>query len=62
LHLLNPELNTIHMDEVPVKIKSIRERKSQKNLSFRNDRFGLVIDVSSISKDSIDTVIQIELK
>ena len=62
LHLLNPELNVIHIDEVPVKIKSISDLKSKKNLSFRNDKFGLVIDVSSLSKDPIDTVIQIELK
>ena len=62
LHLLNPELNVIHIDKVPVKIKSISDLKSKKNLSFRNDKFGLVIDVSNLSKDPIDTVIQIELK
>jgi alpha-L-fucosidase len=62
LHLLNPELNVIHIDEVPVKIKSISDLKSKKNLSFRNDKFGLVIDVSNLSKDPIDTVIQIEIK
>ena len=52
----------IHIDEVPVKIKSISDLKSKKNLSFRNDKFGLVIDVSNLSKDPIDTVIQIEIK
>ncbi|MGI9540604.1 MAG: alpha-L-fucosidase, partial [Flavobacteriaceae bacterium] len=62
LHLLNSELNVIHIDKVPVKIKSISDLKSKKNLSFRNDNFGLVIDVSNLSKDPIDTVIQIELK
>ena len=62
LHLLNPELNFIYIDKVPVKIKSISDLKSKKNLSFRNDKFGLIIDVSNLSKDPIDTVIQIELK
>lgn len=61
LHLLNPGLDVIHIDDVPVKIKSIRDLKSQKNLSFRNDKFGLVIDASNLSKDPIDTIIQIEL-
>ena len=61
LHLLNPGLNVIHIDDVPVKIKSIRDLKSQKNLSFRNDKFGLVIDASNLSKDPVDTIIQIEL-
>lgn len=61
LHLLNPGLDVIHIDDVPVKIKSIRDLKSQKNLSFRNDKFGLVIDASNLSKDPVDTIIQIEL-
>ncbi|MDA9630297.1 alpha-L-fucosidase [Flavobacteriaceae bacterium] len=62
LHLLNPELNIIHMGSVPVKIKNIRSLKTQNSVPFRNDKFGLVIDVSKLAKDNIDTVIQIELK
>ncbi|MBT7653729.1 MAG: alpha-L-fucosidase [Flavobacteriaceae bacterium] len=62
LHLLNPELNIIHMGSVPVKIKNIRSLKTQNSVPFRNDKFGLVIDVSKLAKDDIDTVIQIELK
>ena len=62
LHLLNPELNIIHMGSVPVKIKNIRSLKTQNSIPFRNDKFGLVIDVSKLAKDDIDTVIQIELK
>ena len=62
LHLLNPKLNIIHMGSVPVKIKNIRSLKTQNSVPFRNDKFGLVIDVSKLVKDHIDTVIQIELK
>jgi len=62
LHVLNPDLNLIHIDRVPVKIKSVRVLKTQKNIPFRNDKFGMVVDVSALSKDPIDTVIQIELK
>ena len=62
LHLLNPELNIIHMGSVPVKIKNIRSLKTQNSVPFRNDKFGLVIDVSKLTKDDIDTVIQIELE
>ena len=62
LHILNPKLNIIHMGLVPVKIKNIRSLNSQYSIPFRNDKFGLVIDVSRLTKDEIDTVIQIELK
>ena len=62
LHLLNPKLNIIHMGSVPVKIKNIRSLKTQNSVPFRNDKFGLVIDVSKLVKDHIDTVVQIELK
>ena len=62
LHLLNPDLNIIHIENGPVKIKSIKHVDSQKNLSFRNDKFGLVIDVSNLLKDPIHTLIEIILK
>jgi alpha-L-fucosidase len=62
LHLLNPDLDIIHIENGPVKIKSIKHIDSQKKLSFRNDKFGLVIDVSTLSKDPIDTLIEIILK
>lgn len=62
LHILNPKLNIIHMGFVPVKIKNIHSLNSQYSIPFRNDKFGLVIDVSRLTKDEIDTVIQIELK
>ena len=50
------------MGLVPVKIKNIRSLNSQYSIPFRNDKFGLVIDVSRLTKDDIDTVIQIDLK
>ena len=50
------------MGSVPVKIKNIHSLKTQNSVPFRNDKFGLVIDVSKLAKDDIDTVIQIELK
>jgi hypothetical protein len=36
--------------------------KTNKKLPFRNDSFGLAIDVSTLSKEDIDTVIKIELR
>jgi hypothetical protein len=36
--------------------------KTKTKVAYRNDRFGLSIDVSELSKDDIDTVIRIELK
>jgi alpha-L-fucosidase len=62
LHLLNPEINMIHAEQVPVRIKGIFDMKTKSKVAFRNDRFGLSIDVSKLSKDDIDTVIRIELK
>ena len=62
VHLLNPEIEVIHTEEVPVKIKGIYEVKTNTKLPFRNDKFGLAIDVSSLAKDEIDTVIKIELR
>jgi alpha-L-fucosidase len=62
VHLLNPEIDVIHADEVPVRIRGIYDMKTNKKLPFRNDSFGLAIDVSTLSKDDIDTVIKIELR
>ena len=62
LHLLNPEINMIHAEQVPVRIKGIFDMKTKAKVAYRNDRFGLSIDVSELSKDDIDTVIRIELK
>ena len=62
LHLLNPEINMIHAEQVPVRIKGIFDMKTKTKVAYRNDRFGLSIDVSELSKDDIDTVIRIELK
>lgn len=62
VHLLNPEIDVIHADEVPVRIRGIFDMKTNKKLPFRNDSFGLAIDVSTLFKDDIDTVIKIELR
>jgi len=62
LHLLNPKPNMIRVDAVPVKIKSIKVLGTATQLPYKNDRFGLAIDVSKIQKDSIDTIIEIELR
>ena len=59
IHVLNPEINLLHMDKIPVKIKSVSHKKAK--LNFRNDNFGFVIDLSKISKDLIDTIIEIQL-
>ena len=62
LHVLNPELRLLHMDQVPVKIKSVKDQQSNQKLAFKNDRFGFVIDLSTASIDPIDTIIEIELR
>ena len=62
VHLLNQEIDVIHADQVPVKIKGIFDMKTKTKLAYKNDNFGLAIDVSKLSKDSIDTVIKIELR
>ena len=62
LHLLNPDIDMIHAEQVPVRIKGIFDMKTKDKVAYRNDRFGLSIDVSELSKDDIDTVIRIELK
>jgi len=62
LHVLNPELKLLHMDQVPVKIKSVKDQQSNQKLAFKNDRFGFVIDLSTASLDPIDTIIEIELR
>ena len=62
LHVLNPELKLLHMDQVPVKIKSVKDQQSNQKLAFKNDRFGFVIDLSTASIDPIDTIIEIELR
>jgi hypothetical protein len=60
--LLNPSVEIIHADEVPVRIKGIYDMKTNTKLPYRNDSFGLAIDVSKLAKDDIDTVIRIELR
>jgi len=62
LHILNPEIKLLHMEQVPVRIKSVIHQKSNTDLDFRNDRFGFVIDLSKIDNNSIDTIVEIKLK
>ena len=62
LHVLNPDLKLLQLDEVPVKIKSVRHQQSNQKLDYKNDRFGFVIDLSTSPKDPIDTIIEIELR
>jgi len=62
VHLLNPSVGIIHADEVPVRIKGIYDMKTNTKLPYRNDSFGLAIDVSKLAKDDIDTVIKIVLR
>jgi alpha-L-fucosidase len=62
LHLLNPRIDIIHANKVPVKIKGIYDLKTNSKLPFKNDNFGLAIDASKISKDDVDTIIKIELR
>jgi hypothetical protein len=50
------------MDYVPVKIKRVSLRSTGESIPYRNDRYGFILDVSSIQKNDIDTVIDIELR
>ena len=62
VHILNPEIDLIHTDKVPFRIKEIFDMKNKTKLAYRNNRFGLSIDVSNLLKDDVDTVIKIELR
>ena len=62
VHILNPEIDLIHTDKVPFRIKEIFDMENKTKLDYRNDRFGLSIDVSNLLKDDLDTVIKIELR
>ena len=62
VHILNPEIDLIHTDKVPFRIKEIFDMENKTKLDYRNDRFGLSIDVSNLLKDDVDTVIKIELR
>ncbi|MGC6422138.1 MAG: alpha-L-fucosidase [Flavobacteriaceae bacterium] len=61
LHLLDETVNYLHLDPIPVKIKSIRLFNSEKKLKYIKNALGITIDLNSIEKKSIDTVIVIEI-
>lgn len=62
LHVLNPNVKIVHLEEFPGKIKGISYYDSGKKLKFRQDEFGLSIDVSGLEMDVVDTILRIELK
>ena len=61
LHLMDEKANYLHLDPVPVAIKSIRHFKTGKSLDYKKNDLGITIDLSKVDKDPITTVIQIDL-
>ena len=61
LHLMDEKANYLHLDPVPVAIKSIRYFKTGKPLDYKKNDLGITIDLSKVDKDPITTVIQIDL-
>ena len=61
-HLLNSEIDIIRTGKIAGQIKGVYDLKTKTKLAYRNDDFGLIIDLSSLPKDPIDTIIKIELK
>ena len=62
LHVLNPNLNRVSMDYVPVKMGAVTLNQNGQKVPFRNDKFGFIIDLTKIEKNDINTIIKIELK
>ncbi|MDA0773503.1 MAG: alpha-L-fucosidase [Bacteroidetes bacterium] len=62
IHVLDPSVKIIHLEEVPVKIKSILHYDSRKKLSYKQSaKFGLQIDLSPLQMDQTDTIIEVRI-
>jgi alpha-L-fucosidase len=62
LHVLNPQLEKIHFADFDGKIASIKAFEGGAALPYKNDRFGLVIDLAKAPAHEIDRIVEIRLK
>ncbi len=62
LHLFDPNAQHLYLEEFPNEIASITRYHSDKKVPFQKTKFGIIIDVKNLSKDEIDTVLEIKLK
>ncbi len=61
LHLLDPQVKIVHLEDVPVKINSVRHYDTQKKLPYKQSRFGVQIDLSALVLDSTDTILELTI-
>jgi alpha-L-fucosidase len=62
LHVLNPQLEKIHFADFDGKIASIKAFEGGAALPYKNDRFGLVIDLAKAPAHEIDRIVEIRLR
>ena len=62
LHVLNPALSKIHFADFDGKITSIKAFEGGAAMPYKNDRFGLVIDLARAPAHEIDRIVEIRLK
>ena len=62
LHLMDANTKMLHIEEFPVSIKKITHFDSNSPLSFQKNKFGLTIDLTSLTLNDIDNIIKIELR
>jgi alpha-L-fucosidase len=62
LHVLNPALSKIHFADFYGKIASIKAFEGGTALPYKNDHFGLVIDLAKAPAHEIDRIVEIRLK
>jgi len=62
LHVLNPQLEKIHFADFDGKIGSITALEGGAALPYKNDRFGLVIDLAKAPAHEIDRIVEIRLR
>ncbi len=61
LHVLDKSTSKLYIEKFPVTIKSMKSFESNENLSYKNDRFGLVIDLENLPMNKIDRIITIKI-
>jgi len=62
VHLMDSDTKKLHLEEFPVSIKKITTFEFNQKLAFQQNKFGVTIDVSSLTLNEIDNIIKIELK
>tara|TARA_B100001175_G_scaffold291423_1_gene276540 strand:+ start:278 stop:2038 length:1761 start_codon:yes stop_codon:yes gene_type:complete len=62
IHLFDYNTKFLHIEDFPFQIKSIVGFDNKKVLAFKNNRFGLTIDLSKLEMNKIDNIIEINLR